>query len=194
MNFLELSETRFLQFGYDATSCDLLATEKAGPHIIGDVRDILDNDWDLIIAHPPCTYLTNAGVRHLHDHVFSKNGNKALVSGKLRWQLMRRAAVFFNCFKECKCNFVAIENPIPHKYARELIGDYDQLVQPYHFGHGETKATCFWLKGLPLLKHTHTHIQLKHHFLRKWLHERERASSSFGISRPGKMEEPESYL
>ena len=145
----------FLEAGHDAISCDLLPTESPGPHYEGDVRDLLAyREFDLMIAHPPCTYLTNAGVRHLHDHVSSRNGVKTKVSGSKRWVAMFEAAEFFNSLAQANVPQIAIENPIPHKYSRALIGKYDQLIQPWQFGHGETKATCLWLKGLPPLEHT----------------------------------------
>jgi hypothetical protein len=142
----------FSALGYDATSCDLLPSETEGKHYQGDVRDILNDGWDMMIAHPPCTYLTNAGVRHLHEHVTSKNGVRAKVYGKARMEAMVESAEFFKILQNAPIPKIAIENPIPHKYAREIIGYYDQLIQPWMFGHGETKATCLWLKNLPHLK------------------------------------------
>ena len=142
----------FTALGHDAWSCDLIPTEiESNKHIIADVRDILHNGWDLLIAHPPCTYLTNAGVRHLHTHVTSKNGVRAKIHGAERWKLMERDAEFFLTLAMAPIEKICIENPIPHKYARELIGKYTQIIQPWQFGHGETKATCLWLKNLPLL-------------------------------------------
>lgn len=140
--------------GHDAWSCDLLDTEILGQHIIGDVLEILNDKWDLMIAHPPCTYLTNAGVRHLHDHVVSRLGNRTAIYGERRWEEMRKSAHFFNKLKNAPINKICIENPIPHKYAKEIIGQYSQLIQPWQFGCGETKATCLWIKNLPLLKPT----------------------------------------
>lgn len=151
----------FIAEGHDAISCDLLPTERPGPHIQGDVLDMLGDGWDLMIAHPPCTYLTNAGVRHLHS-VPSPNGVVTKVHGEERWQAMRESAEFFNALKCAPIERIAVENPIPHKYARTLIGRYDQLVQPWMFGHGETKATCFWLKGLPPLMATVIHAERRH--------------------------------
>lgn len=140
--------------GHDAVSCDLLPSERPGPHIEGDIRKVDLSDFDLMIAHPPCTYLTNAGVSHLHDHVTSRRRLKTAVSGSMRWVALFEGAEFFNWLQNADVPRIAVENPIPHKYARALIGKYTQLVQPWQFGHGETKATCFWLKGLPLLEPT----------------------------------------
>jgi hypothetical protein len=145
----------FLAMGHDAMSCDLLDTDVEGPHYKGDIFDVINDGWDLAIFHPPCTYLTNAGVRWLHEHVQSRNGKKPVISGELRWQYMREGAEFFKKLLDADIPRIAVENPIPHKYAVEIIGrKYDQLVQPWMFGHKERKATCFWLKGLPKLVET----------------------------------------
>lgn len=145
----------FRELGHDAWSCDLLESEDDSEfHIQGDVLGVLDKGWDLAIFHPHCTYLTNAGVRHLHDRVTSVNGKRASVSGSERWVAMFDGAAFFNRLKNSDIPRIAIENPIPHRYARTLIGDYAQIIQPWMFGHGETKATCLWLKNLPKLTPT----------------------------------------
>lgn len=144
--------------GHDAWSCDLLPSEIPGQHYRGNVLDIL-KDWSIIggkpdevIGHPPCTYLTNAGVRHLYKHVVSRKGKHAAVYGAARWAAMKEAAIFFRQLLTTDVERIAIENPIPHKYAISEIGrKYDQLIQPWQFGHGETKATCLWLKNLPKL-------------------------------------------
>jgi len=145
----------FRRAGHEAWSCDLLPTE-GDPrfHIQGDVLQFVDCDIDLLIAHPPCTYLTNAGVRHLYPDVAGRAGGKAKVNGLERYNEMLKAAEFFNALRAAKASYVAVENPVPHKYAKEKIGNYSQLIQPWQFGHGETKATCLWLKGLPLLQPT----------------------------------------
>lgn len=131
----------FLRRGHDAMSCDLLPTEAPGPHHKGDVLDILDDGWDLMIAHPPCTYLCNSGVCHLH----TQEG---------RWDKMREGALFFRHLLNSNIKLKCIENPIPHKYAVEIIGrKYFQIVHPWMFGHPEKKATCLWMSGLmPLLE------------------------------------------
>lgn len=154
----------FVAAGHDAVSCDLLPTEQPGPHMEGDVLTLISaGDFDLMIAHPPCTYLTNAGVRHLHDHakparpnrkVYAREPRRTSVSGSARWVAMFAAAEFFNALWRSPIPRIAVENPIPHKYARALIGPYTQIVQPWQFGHGETKATCLWLKNLPPLQPT----------------------------------------
>ncbi len=129
----------FTARGHEAWSCDILPSETPGNHFQGDVKNVLDGDWDLIIAHPPCTYLSNSGVCHLHKD-FS------------RWAKLDEAAEFFKLFTEHQCPKICIENPIQHKHARERIGKkYDQIIHPFMFGHPEQKATCLWLKGLPKL-------------------------------------------
>jgi hypothetical protein len=136
----------FILKGHDAISCDILPTELPGPHYQGSVTDILyEENWDMIIAHPPCTYITNSGVRWL----FNKEDD---TRNEERWASMIEACNFFNLFLEHSCAKVCVENPIPHKHAKELLKcDYTQSIQPYQFGHLEKKRTCFWLKGLPML-------------------------------------------
>lgn len=132
----------FIEQGHDAVSCDILPTESEGPHIQDDILNHLNERWDMMIAHPPCTYLANSGVRWLYE-----------VEG--RWEKMKEGALFFNKLLNAKIKKICVENPIPHKYAIEIIGSkYHQIVQPWMFGHGETKATCFWLKNLPELEPT----------------------------------------
>lgn len=111
---------------------------------------MLNKNWDLGIFHPSCTYLTNAGVRHLHS-VPSRNGVLPKIHGEERWKLMKEAAEFFNELKNAPINRICLENPVPHKYAKEIIGDYTQLIRPYQFNNPETKAICLWLKNLPKL-------------------------------------------
>jgi len=130
----------FRDRGYNARSCDILPT-KSNPewHIQDDVLKHLDDGWDMMIAFPPCTYLANSGVRWLHER-------------PERWELMRHGADLFNRLLSAPIPRIAIENPIQHKYARELIRKPDQIIQPYHFGDRESKATCLWLVNLsPLM-------------------------------------------
>jgi hypothetical protein len=134
----------FIRAGHDAMSCDILPTDVAGPHYQGDVRDVLNDGWDLMIAHPPCTYMTNSGVCHLHKD-------------PSRWSMLDEAAEFFRLLWDAPIPRVAIENPVMHKYAKERIGGLKQaqVIQPYQFGHMEQKATCLWLRGLaPLVPTT----------------------------------------
>ena len=136
--------------GEEAFSCDLQESSGGHPewHIQGDaLKEAYSGRYDMMIAHPTCTYLTNSGVRWLFNDDKSRNEE--------RWTDLAEGAEFFKKLMDAPIEKIAIENPIPHKYAVELIGrKYDQLVQPYHFGHTESKATCWWLKNLPKLTHT----------------------------------------
>lgn len=131
----------FKKKGHDAWSCDLLPTEIEGNHIQDDVLNHLDEGWDLMIGHPDCTYMSNSGVCWLHKD-------------KSRWGKLEKACDFFKKLQCANIPRICLENPIPHKYARENIGYYTQLIQPYQFGHAERKATCLWLKNLSPLKST----------------------------------------
>lgn len=127
----------FRRNGHDAISCDLLPTEVEGPHYQGDCLDLAySGDFDLMVAHPSCTYLANSGVRWLE-------GNDD------RWEKMISARDFFNKLWTAPIEHIAVENPIPHQHAGLPI--YTQIIHPWQYGHGETKATCLWLKNLPLL-------------------------------------------
>jgi hypothetical protein len=134
----------FIKRGHDAISCDILPTDSPGPHYQGNVLDVLHDGWDLMIAHPPCTYLTNSGVCWLHKD-------------PERWALLDEGAAFFKALLNADISKICIENPIMHKYAKERIGGVkqSQVIQPWMFGHMEQKATCLWLKNLPKLTETH---------------------------------------
>jgi hypothetical protein len=133
----------FRERGHEAYSCDILPPSGGHPewHIRGDAIIALSSrEWDLVIAHPPCTRLANSGVRWLSERNL--------------WKEMEEAADFFWNFVEYAKdgNIIAIENPIPHKHAK--LPKYTQIIHPWQFGHPETKATCLWLYGLPNLKPT----------------------------------------
>ena len=131
---------QFLLGGAEAMSCDLLPTESNGPHYQGSVFDVIDYPWDLMIAHPPCTHLSVSGSRHFEAKRLDGRQQSA-VSFFMR--LVRESA---------HIPMVAIENPVC--IMSSLYRKPDQIIQPWQFGHGETKATCLWLKGLPPLKPT----------------------------------------
>jgi hypothetical protein len=142
----------FLERGHDAWSCDLLPDERgSNRHIRGDVRDVLDKRWDMIVvAHPPCTRLCNSGVRWLAEPPPGR-------SRADMWDELRAGADLFSALWNAPAPHVAVENPVMHKHAKALIRGYQppaQSVQPWQFGHGETKRTCLWLRGLPPLKPT----------------------------------------
>lgn len=138
--------------GHDAWSCDLLPAEDgSNRHFIGDVRDYLHMDWDLLmVAHPPCTRLCNSGVRWLS----SPPSGKTL---EQMWEELDAAAELFSDLWNAPIDRICIENPVMHKHAKARIRNYcefAQSVQPWQFGHGEVKRTCFWLKNLPPLEPT----------------------------------------
>ena len=123
--------------GCDAWSCDLLDTEIPGQHIKGDVLDVLGNGWDLMIAHPPCRYLSYAGNVWMKQP--GRKENREVAMG------------FFMALANAPIGKICIENP--PGYPRKAWRLPDQIIHPYHFGHPIRKATCLWLKGLPLLTH-----------------------------------------
>jgi hypothetical protein len=134
--------------GHNAWSCDLMPSRSPGPHLQCDVREVLYERWDMLIAHPVCRYLTNTASLHLYIGKHKENGPEPE-----RWRLMREAAEFFLLFdRATHIPKRAIENPIMHCHAIEIIGRRaTQYVQPWMFGDPFQKATGFWLTGLPKL-------------------------------------------
>jgi len=126
----------FIAKGHDAMSCDLLPTERFGPHYQGHVGNVLHDNWDMMIAHPPCTHLAVSGARWFKDKIPEQ----------------KAALDFVRFLLTAPIKQIALENPISIISTR--IRKPDQIIQPWQFGHGETKATCLWLKGLPLLEPT----------------------------------------
>lgn len=126
----------FAARGHDAWSCDLLPTERPGQHLHCDVREVLDRKWDLMIAHPPCTHLAVSGARWFH----------------LKQKEQAEALDFVRLLLDAPIEKIALENPVSIISSR--VRKPDQIIQPWQFGHGETKATCLWLKNLPLLQPT----------------------------------------
>ena len=126
----------FTAKGHDAISCDLLETEVPGKHYRGDIKDIIFDGFDLMIAHPPCTHLAVSGSRHFWR----------------KEKEQKEALDFVRFLMDAPIKRWCLENPVSVISSR--IRPSDQTIQPYMFGHGETKATCFWLKNLPLLKPT----------------------------------------
>lgn len=129
----------FLRVGHDAMSCDLLPTDAPGPHYQGDVRDVLGDGWDLMVAHPPCTYLSVSGMHWTHR-------------GLRDPQLTEDALAFVRVLLEAPVPRIALENPVSIISSR--IRKPDQIIQPWQFGHDASKKTCLWLKGLPPLQPT----------------------------------------
>ena len=130
----------FIRGGHEAMSCDLLPTDVPGPHYQGNVFDVIDYPFDLMIAHPPCTHLSVSGSRHFAAKKMDGR-QQAAVSFFMR--IVRQSA---------HIPMTAIENPVC--IMSSMYRKPDQIIQPWQFGHGETKATCLWLKGLPLLQPT----------------------------------------
>ena len=133
----------FIRNGCDAISCDLLPTDQPGPHYQGDVFDIINDGWDLMVAHPPCTHLAVSGARWFHK----------------KRQEQEEALDFVRRLMSAPIEQIAIENPV--SVISSLIRKPDQIIHPWMFGHGETKATCLWLKNLPPLQPTDVTWQRK---------------------------------
>jgi hypothetical protein len=139
----------FRALGHDAWSCDLLPSEDDSEfHIQGDARlHTAGYGWDLMIAHPPCTFMANSGAKHLYLGMKKENGQNPE-----RWQSMEAATDFFLALWNASIDRIAVENPIMMGHAQQRIGvPWTQKIQPFEYAHGETKATCLWLKNLPLL-------------------------------------------
>ena len=140
----------FIAKGHEVTSCDFEPSEDNSPnHYQGDIRDLLTQQWDLMIAHPPCTYLTVSANKWFKDQPERKSG--ALV-GQARRDARDEAIEFFMFLYNQPVEKIAIENPIGTMSSR--FRRPNQVIQPWMFGHGETKATCLWTKGLTNLQPT----------------------------------------
>ena len=157
----------FISRGHNAISCDLLPSERPGPHYQGDVRDILSDGWDLMIAHPPCTYLAVSGARWFKD----------------RQQEQAKALDFVRLLLAAPIPRIALENP--KSVISGSIRKPDQIIQPWQFGHGEVKMTCFWLVNLPPLVPTNIvdgrvpRVHYERHGPERW---RERSRTYEGIA------------
>jgi len=141
----------FRKRGHDAFSCDLEpADDWTSHHFQGDVLPPLDFGWDMLIAHPPCTFLSNSGSKHLYIGMKKENG-----IDPERWSNMESGAELFLKLWNAPVAKICIENPIMHGHAKAIVGTQQtQTIQPWQFGHLEQKATCLWLKGLPQLIET----------------------------------------
>lgn len=141
---------KLIAAGHDAWSCDLLPTRGNNPdkHIQGDVLKHLDKAWDAMIAFPECTYMANSGAKHLYRGMKKENG-----FDPDRWAKMVVAAKFFKKLLDADIEHICLENPIMLGYAKAVIGwKQSQIIHPWQHGHGESKATCLWLKNLKFLK------------------------------------------
>lgn len=134
----------FIARGHDAVSCDLLPSERPGPHIQGDVCEILEDGWDMMIAHPPCTYLCSSGLHW--------NGRVPGRDEKTHEAMLFVLNLMGEGFISHGIPLIALENPIGR--ISTAYRKPDQVIQPHQFGHDASKKTCLWLKGLPLLQHT----------------------------------------
>ena len=167
----------FIERGHDAMCCDLLPSETPGPHFQGDVRDILDDGWDLMIAHPPCTYLSRAGARWLYP------------GGCLdrdRYSLLLEGRSFFFDLLNAPIPMKAIENPTPFKIAK--LPEPSQIIQPFMFGEPYSKRTLLWLEGLEQLRSTDWLDEYS-----TWLPSNTSGFRKGQSSSPGKAKNPSDY-
>lgn len=134
--FSGITREAFVERGHDAWSCDIIESEIEGQHILGDLRDILNESWDLMVAYPPCTFLAVSGARWFKERRLEQKAALDFV-----WELMN-----------APIEKICVENPV--SVISTQIRKPDQIIQPWMFGHGETKATCLWLKNLPKLNPT----------------------------------------
>lgn len=147
----------FTALGHDALSCDLLPSDQPGQHYQGDVFDIIGSGWDLMVAHPPCTYLTSAGAKHLYMldergvHTL-RDDNNNLIPNPERIKARDESVEFVRALMAAPIPRIAVENP--QGMLSSLYRKPDQYIQPWEFGHGETKKTGLWLKNLPPLMPT----------------------------------------
>lgn len=173
----------FRRRGHDAVSCDLLPTEIPGPHIQGDVLEILEDGWDMLIAFPPCTYLCSSGL-HWNKRVSGRE-QKTHEAVLFVLNLMGDGFIYHGIPK------VALENPvgcISTKYRKP-----DQTIQPWQFGHPESKRTCLWLKGLPLLKPTDVLQPRNGNVNRGWDNQTPSGQNKLGPSETRAMERSLTY-
>jgi len=155
--FSGIVRDNFAARGWDAWSCDILPTERPGQHLQCDVREVLNDGWDLMIAHPPCTYLTIAANRAMKD----------TLRYPARMQDREEAAAFFMLFANADCPCICIENPVGVMSTR--YRKPDQIIQPYYFGEDASKKTCLWLKGLqPLAGTDYVEPAYYHNGLPRW--------------------------
>jgi len=147
----------FTKMGHFAMSCDLLPSDSPGHHYTGSVLDVIDHNWDLMIAHPPCTYLSNAGARWLY-------AGKVLNAERFEQGL--DAKTFFLTLLNANIPRIAIENPVPSSVFE--LPKYSQTIQPYEFGHPFKKKTCLWLKNLPELISTNVIPEREREYKNTW--------------------------
>jgi len=142
----------FIAKGHNVISCDLLPTDSPGPHYQGNVMDIINDGFDLMIAHPPCTYLTCSAEWAYRNGPFHQKVKPGTLTGIARREAREQAVEFVRALYNSNIPKVAIENPVGVLSSR--FREPDQFIQPYEYGEDGSKKTCLWLKGLPLLKPT----------------------------------------
>jgi hypothetical protein len=169
----------FLALGHDAMSCDLLDTEAPGPHYQGDVRDIIGDGWDLMIAHPPCTYLCASGL-----HWNKRRPERA--------QKTEEALEFVRFLLEAPIEYIALENPIGCIGTR--IRPADQIIQPWWFGDDASKATCLWLNNLPQLRPTKLVEGRLVNGKRRWANQTDSGQNRLGPSEDRWKQRSETYM
>lgn len=169
----------FLALGHDATCCDLLDTEAPGPHYQGDVRDIIGDGWDLMIAHPPCTYLCASGL-----HWNKRRPERA--------QKTEEALEFVRFLLEAPIEYIALENPIGCIGTR--IRPADQIIQPWWFGDNASKATCLWLNNLPQLRPTKLVEGRLVNGKRRWANQTDSGQNRLGPSEDRWKQRSETYM
>jgi hypothetical protein len=168
----------FLALDHDAMSCDLLPTDVAGPHYRGDVRDVLGDGWDLMVAHPPCTYLSASGL-----HWNKKRPERA--------QQTEEALAFVRMLLDAPIPRIALENPIGCISTR--IRKPEQTIQPYWFGDDASKATCLWLKNLPPLRPTQLVAGRLVNGKRRWANQTDSGQNRLGPSEDRWKKRSETY-
>lgn len=142
----------FLRLGHDAMSCDLLPTVEPGPHYQGDVFDIINDGWELMVAHPPCTFLTSSAAWALKDGPYHQKVKPGTLVGKARRDAQAEALEFVRALLDAPIEKIALENPVGR--IGTAIRKADQYIHPHEFGHDASKRTGLWLKNLPLLAPT----------------------------------------
>lgn len=141
----------FIRGGHDAMSCDLLPTESPGPHYQGNVLDILNDGWDLMIAHPDCTYLTNSAAWAYKDGPYHQKVKPGTLVGEPRRQARKEAIEFVETLWTADIEKIVVENPIGVLTTESILGEPTQFIQPNEYGDDASKRTCLWLKNLPKL-------------------------------------------
>lgn len=145
----------FIAMGHDAISCDILNSDAPGAHYHGNVLDIINDDWDLMIAHPPCTYLTCSAEWAYTDGPYHQKVKPGTLVGAERREARQNAIAFVRTLADANIPKIAIENPVG--VLSSQWRDPDQFIQPYEYGNNASKKTCLWLKGLPKLLPTALH-------------------------------------